>query len=277
MNFSLQPKTTTTEPGSIPSLSPPPSRDLSTALAADLPELEQGRPKRGGRRLAFVLLLLVAAGVGVVAGVPSVGNQFKSLFAASKLEIITFQVQPIRLAVTVNEKGSLESAKNEDVLCEVEGSTTIISILPEGTKVTKGQKVCELDSAALKDSLNNQKITTEQNKASYNQAKLTREVAETAVVEYEKGVFLQDLDTIRGEIALAESDSLRAVDRLEWSRKMFDKGYVSKSQVMGDESNLQRAKFNFEQAQTKLKVLQDYTKEKTLKELTRRRPEGPVR
>lgn len=211
-------------------------------------------------------MLLVAAGVGVYIGVPGVSQSVSNLFAASKVEIITYEARPARLAMTVNEKGTLESAKNEDVLCEVEGSTTIISILPEGSKVTKGQKVCELDSASLKDSLNNQRITTEQSKASYNQAKLTREVAETAVVEYEKGVFLQELDTIKGEIALADSEVKRAEDRLVWSQKMFEKGYVSKAQVLADDSNLQRSKFNFEQSQTKLKVLLDYTKEKTLKE-----------
>ena len=205
-------------------------------------------------------------GAGVIVGVPGVSQSITGLFAAAKVDIINYEVKQARLAVTINEKGSLESAKNEDVLCEVEGSTTIIFILAEGTKVKKGDKVCELDSASLKDSLNNQKITTEQGKASFNQAKLTREVAETAVIEYEQGVFLQDLEGIKGEIALADSDTKRAEDRLIWSERMEKKGYVSLSQVMGDRSNLQRAKFNYEQATTKLKVLEKYTKEKTLKE-----------
>ena len=50
-------------------------------------------------------------------------------------------------------EGSLESSKNQDAFCLVEGGTTIIMIKPEGTRVKKGEVVCELDSAALNDQL----------------------------------------------------------------------------------------------------------------------------
>ena len=42
-------------------------------------------------------------------------------------------------------------------------------ILPEGTRVKKGELVCELDSAALSDQLTNQKITTESAEANYRE------------------------------------------------------------------------------------------------------------
>ena len=66
-------------------------------------------------------------------------------------------------------------------------------IKPEGTPVKKGEIVCQLDSAALNDQLVNQKITTKSAEANHENAKLTREVAEIAVVEYEEGIFKQDL------------------------------------------------------------------------------------
>ena len=100
-------------------------------------------------------------------------------------------------------------------------------IKPEGTPVKKGEIVCELDSASLKDQLINQKITTKSAEANYENAKLTREVAEIAVVEYEEGIFKQDLATVEGEIKLAESDLSRSEDRVDWARRMFVKGYVS--------------------------------------------------
>ena len=131
--------------------------------------------------------------------------------------MITAQVRPGKLAVIVKEKGNLESAANKDVHCEVEGGTTIIMILPEGTRVKEGDVVCELDSASLRDSLNNQKISTQQAEASFKQAYLTREVAEYAVKEYVEGVFKQDKATIDGQIALAKSDLERAIDRVDWS------------------------------------------------------------
>ncbi len=48
---------------------------------------------------------------------------------------------------------------------------------------------------------------------------------------------------------------------------MFDKGYVSKAQKISEELNLKKAKFTLEQSQSKRKVLVDYTRGKTIKEL----------
>ncbi len=131
----------------------------------------------------------------------------------------------------------------------------------------KGEVVCELDSAALKDSLVNQKITTKSAEANYENSRLTREVAEIAVTEYVEGIFVQDEATAKGEIKLAESDLSRSEDRLDWARRMYEKGYVSLAAKVSEELTLKKAVFALEQAQSKLKVLLDYTKAKTIKEL----------
>jgi len=209
---------------------------------------------------------LAVAGVAFVS-VPGMSKPIRGLFKTTSLEIIPHEIKSGALPITVTEKGALESAKNDDVYCQVEGQTTIISIIPEGTRVTKGQLVCELDSAALRDQLNNQKITTQGAEAAYQQSKLTREVAEIAVKEYEEGIYTQEKATINGEIKLAESDLARAEDRVAWSNRMFEKGYVSKAQKVSEELNYQKAQFSLEQAQSKLRVLEEYTKAKTIKEL----------
>jgi HlyD family secretion protein len=96
---------------------------------------------------------------------------------------------------------------------------------------------------------------------------LTREVAEIAVKEYIGGVYAQDKATVDGEIALAKSDLTRVQDRLAWSTKMKEKRFLSESARLADELSLKKAKFTLEQAQTKLDVLQKYTKGKRTKEL----------
>jgi HlyD family secretion protein len=127
--------------------------------------------------------------------------------------------------------------------------------------------ICTLDSASLRDQLVNQRITTKSAEANYLNAKLTREVAQIAVREYVEGVYVQDLATVEGEIKLAESDLMRAEDRLEWARRMFDKGYVSMATKISEELNFKKAQFTLEQAQSKKNVLVKYTREKTIKEL----------
>ncbi len=95
------------------------------------------------------------------------------------------------------------------------------------------------------------------------------------MIEYTEGIYIQDLATVEGEIKLAESDLTRSEDRLDWARRMFDKGYVSMATKVSEELTFKKAQFALEQAQSKLKVLTQYTKEKTIKELEqrgRRRP-----
>ena len=215
------------------------------------------------------MILVVALGVGAVAvlSVPGMSKPIRGLFSGESARVLTFPVKAGPLPIAVEERGSLESSKNEDVYCNVEGGTTIIKIVPEGQRVTKGTIICELDSASLKDQLINQRITTKSAEANFLNAKLTREVAEIAVKEYKEGVFVQDKATAEGEIKLAESDLTRSEDRLEWARRMFEKGYVSKAQLITEELNFKKAQFALEQAQSKLEVLLKYTREKTIKEL----------
>jgi RND family efflux transporter MFP subunit len=307
----------------------------------------------------------VIAGALVAFNFPGLSKSVKKLFAATEAEIINFPVKPAHLPVTVVERGLLESSENEDVFCQVEGSTTIISILPEGTRVkgadlllvpaqsdvsglpTEGKSlivvanvdqslhfrifdtdskmvldtdektlkerarqveelkgeleslwpphelspseksrvvtsvtllfnhnqlnlgdlVCELDSSALQDNLKNQKIATLGAQAAFENAKLTREVAEISVVEYVEGIYKQEFETVQGEIALADAERKRAEDRIVWSDRMYEKGYVSKAQNIADKVSLQQKVFAFEQAQTKKAVLEKYTRDKTIKEL----------
>jgi RNA polymerase sigma factor (sigma-70 family) len=64
-----------------------------------------------------------------------------------------FVVKPGKLKIIVVASGTVEPARSENAWCKVEGSRTILSILPEGTQVKKGQLVCELDASTAKDRL----------------------------------------------------------------------------------------------------------------------------
>ncbi len=87
------------------------------------------------------------------------------------------------------------------------------------------------------------------------------------MIEYVEGIFKQDFATVEGEIKLAESELSRSADRVDWAQRMFSKGYVSLAQKVSEDLALKKARFALEQAQSKKKVLVDYTKEKTIKEL----------
>jgi HlyD family secretion protein len=196
------------------------------------------------------------------------------------------EVKPGKLKVSVIENGTLEPARWENELCQVEGSTTIISILPEGSKVKKGDLVCELDSAALKDQLLNQKIKSQAAFAAYENAKLAREVAEIALKEYKEGIYLQDQATLRGGIKLAESALPVTQAELERTRRARGRlsdaigrkeGPPASGDILAElelenridslDRRLMREKLALETAQSKLNLLNNFTKAKTTMDL----------
>ncbi len=216
-------------------------------------------------------MLLSAAGLVGVAVVAStfqpVQKAFAGLFKGKSSQIVRYKVTRTKLPVTIVERGNLESAKNTDVTNEVEGQTTILSILPEGKQVKKDDLVAELDSATLRDNLVNQEITTRRAKADLDNAEKTKIVAEISVNEYLLGTFPQEEQTIQGNMKLAESDLTRAKDRLEWSEAMFKNQYVSASSVLADKMTKQKAEISLANSKTQWTVLQNYTKKKQITEL----------
>ena len=149
----------------------------------------------------------------------------------------------------------------------VEGRAVVVSSRPDGARVDNGDIVCELDPTDLKDRLATQEIVVRGAEADVHGARIAHEVAVMAVVEYRDATLKGDLAAAQAEIKLAESDLSRAEDKLDWSRRMFQKGYVSLAEKNTEEFAIKRVQLGLEEAQSKLKVLVDYSKERTIKVL----------
>ena len=163
-------------------------------------------------KVASVLLVTGATvtGVGVLAG-------------KGQTSMPVVQVNAGTFKVSASGRGVLEVERSNEVISPVEGPTTIISLLDDGAKVKKGDLVAELDSAALRALLTNQRISTQGAEASFRNAKLAREVAEIAVKEYVEGIYASDRVTIQGEVNLAQSAVQEAKARLDRTRRARQK------------------------------------------------------
>jgi len=127
----------------------------------------------------------------------------------------------------------------------------------------------------------NQRITVKSAEANYENAKLAREIAEIAVVEYEEGIFKQDHATVVGEVKLAESDLSGAVDMIEVAKdrlakiKKVSRGagqdlfyeYTFEDRVAEFQIREPRVRLAFEKAKSKLDGLEKYVRPKRVKEL----------
>jgi hypothetical protein len=207
------------------------------------------------------------AGFGVSARVLELTQGVLSAMLSVKLRYVAALTLAIGIAsggASVYVCGSQEPApKDGQPVSKRPATTTGQTPQPEISKNATGQPATAEPRARLRA----QQLATRKAKAHYEIAKLTRELAALAVEEYEEVFYPRDLATVGAEIQLAESNLARAVDRLEWAKRMFEKKYVSQGQKALDERNRKKAQFALEQAQSKRHVLVDYTKGKTIKEL----------
>lgn len=117
--------------------------------------------------LTLIAVLIVAA--ASYSKLTSRPSKFKTFRA-------TYTVQRRDLTVSVTESGEIKARESTDIKSQVEGRTTIISIVPEGTVITQedvknGKILCELDSSELKERFTQQEITFANAEANYTEAK----------------------------------------------------------------------------------------------------------
>jgi multidrug efflux pump subunit AcrA (membrane-fusion protein) len=192
-------------------------------------------------------------------------------------DVLTARVERGELVVTVTEDGSVESAVNIDIKCEVAGGTSILWIVDDGTEVKKGEKIVQLDSAALEESINQQRIATEKARAAKIQAEKDYASAKLAVEEYLQGTFLQSVQDQDAKITIAEENLRSAQNALEHSQRMFRKGYISVLDLESQNFQVQRAKLELESAHTAKDVLVKFTKLKMTQELESKRDSAEAR
>ena len=241
-------------------------------------------------RLALTLgLVLAVFGAGLVGLLWVTG----SLFARAPYTGITFTVHKERLKIAIVARGSLESAENGNVICTVRAgqkgstnSTTIKWVEDPGKEVQKGDKIMELDSSGLIEQLKDQNIKVEQAKASmvkaeedYGIQKLNNEtdiekaenafaLAKIDLEKYIEGDFEQSLKDVEGRITTAQSDLEDWKDRSAWSNRMWKKGLMSKVQADTDAGRVQAADIALQKLKEEKRVLTDYTRKRTVTDLT---------
>ncbi len=187
--------------------------------------------------------------------------------------------------LTVNIQGNLDSQKNVTVNSNVQGTTTIISIVPEGTWVEEGETVCVLDSSVLQDQAAQQeivvtnadaaKVTAEQelevqkqqNLSDIAAAVLQLDLGELDLEKYEKGEYNKLLSELEGNLSLAKEEAVQAGETHTFNKQQVKKGNISQKEL--EASRIQKEKYELavSKAVEELKVLVDYDRKRTMAEL----------
>jgi RND family efflux transporter MFP subunit len=224
--------------------------------------------------LVLKLTILVVA---LVLGVWGVKHWFFN--SSAKAAEITGSVTRGLLPITVTERGELESSKTVDVRCEVEGyQIKIVTIVPEGTRVTKDQEVVTFDTDQLKRQHDDQEVKwktaegkakackgeleVQKNKAAtdIDKADLALVLGELDVKKYVEGEYLVNLEKLMGEIDVAKKEMVETAENLEKFRKFVRHGFGTQEALRGKELELSSKQYALKSKENDLKVLTDFTK-----------------
>ncbi len=182
-------------------------------------------------------------------------------------------VQRGPLRISVVERGNLKAADSVSLKSEIEGQTTILYLVPEGTMVEEGTLVCELDATEQIDQRFQQEISVRNAEAAHVKSKQNYEIQQSQndsdIKKAEQQLFFADTDLRKfqeGEkraqeaeadeqIKLAEEEATRAGEKLDWSQKLFDKGFLTNTELEADRLSLSRAQIQLEQARRDMDLL----------------------
>ncbi|MBK7643544.1 MAG: HlyD family efflux transporter periplasmic adaptor subunit [Planctomycetes bacterium] len=208
----------------------------------------------------IVLLLVVAAGWW--------GGKASGLFGGAPVaEMKGARVKRGPLTISVLVRGSLSAKDAVSVKSEIEGQTTILSLIPEGTIVKPGDLLCELDSAALIEKKVAQEINVQSAEATYTKASAQYDIQESQnksdieaaqrkldfakldIEKYEGLEKRQQLKEADNKIQVADSQEKLAATTAKWSKDLADQGFLTQSELDSDNLKLLSAQTSFEQAQ----------------------------
>ncbi|MCH2100428.1 MAG: efflux RND transporter periplasmic adaptor subunit [Planctomycetes bacterium] len=186
------------------------------------------------------------------------------------------QVKRGPLVISVIQRGNL-SARNSDIVRnELEGRTTILTLVPEGSRVQAGDVIAELDVSSTEDRRVQQEIAVQnaeaawvkaqqeleiqesQNFSDLERAKRNLRFAEDDLGKYLNGDYPQDLASANEAIALAKEELQQAQDTLKYSEGLYEEGFLTRTEYERDRLAAQRREIELDKANRALVLLNDY-------------------
>ena len=229
------------------------------------------QPKRAA--VAGVLLLVVVtAGVRMFRHAAVVQNNY-------------YTVKRRDFLISIVEGGTLKAVQEVTVRNELEGTSRILSIVPEGTSVKSGDLLVELDSSDLRDRLSAQEVVYQNVQFAFLQAKetlaiqkslaesnikdaeLKLEFAASDLEKYKEGDMPQLKKNTQSRITIATEELSRAQERIHWTKELQKKGYATKSDLDADELAVKRSDISLEQATEDLRLFEKYDFPKKIRQL----------
>ncbi len=244
-------------------------------VPADWPD--SPAPQRATRRvpLRWPLVLAAVALLAMVAGGYFGFN--KLLSTAPTRDIQVYTVAPKSFPVILEEKGELKAANSIEIRSELEGKSTIIFLIEEGSHVKKGELLVELASdiidsnirdaeikeatarAAFEAARKEQEILLDENASKIRKADLALQMAKIALEKYQEGDAVELRQGATLGLEKAKSVLQRAEDDFKDAKDLYDQGFVTRIELENYRFKSYEAKLELKKAELGLHVLEKYT------------------
>ena len=234
-----------------------------------------GRSSRNGAAAPFIIFGFVAITL-VMVGAYFYINQNRG---PKEIDPILSQVELGEFVSQVIDQGEAQSSENVEIRCEARarnGSLSVLTVVPEGTRVKGGDFLVQLDSTAFEKELEQQNIALANAETGVIQAESNLETAKATKKEYIEGTLKQEQMKIENEVNKAQNDIIsanidlqEALDLHFHNKKLMAKGYATQNQLTKSETTITEAKnlvaqgeLNKKLAEEKLRVLTEISAEK---------------
>ena len=197
-----------------------------------------------------------------------------------------FEVKRGKLRISIKENAELAAAVETRVRSEMEGQNTVISLVREGTRVQKGERLVELDASQVIEKKATQEIAVaralaaqvgaqkgleiqiKQNEAEMLAARNELKIAQMNQEKFygrdgadgkrEMGEQEQLRKDAEDNIKLARAEQYLAEDRLTWSQKLREKDFITKNDLETDQLSADRKKYQVDRAENQRLLLEHY-------------------
>jgi HlyD family secretion protein len=194
--------------------------------------------------------------------------------------LASMQFHPVALMdldVKVVKDGELQAINNIEIVSEVEGQTTIQKLVKEGSTVQKGDILVELDSASIRQKIEDTQLDLQkaeadlttaremrdiqesQNQANLEAATVALKLARLDLQQYAEGTYPQQLANAQTELEMARITLKNREEDLAQTRSLAAKGFVTGADVKKSELDVTTARNAVAKAETALRVLTTYS------------------
>ncbi len=197
------------------------------------------------------------------------------------VEVGLTQLQPSTFKVQIEQQGVVEPYRSTEVESACYWTTTILSIVPEGTWVQKGDVVCVLDAADVEDyartreillikyrgrldnALHDQTMLKTTNERRLQAAEYAVETNTQSLLEYTEGTFPQQLEKMEENLSMLSQQVQLTGDSVRQTERLWVMGLVGRREMQSEAFELLEAKQKHSQLETSLRMLTGFTHERS--------------